>query len=183
FDDKPQQHFGAKLPRVFNEVHLVGLKANFELFLNRMLSAIWNAHFKELVSRIPKDKSMLLREFAESLLEGDESNGNARELIVDRIIPSHGLPQLVHALKESTGIDLPAVLNRKHFHCWPQIRVAFEVRHSIEHRDGKIDRMFRNNVASVWSNSSWGQRQAIDQLEKVGVDAQDVAVTYDGARS
>jgi len=95
FGKGTQDRFHAKLRSVLNEVHLVGLKANFELFLNLVLSVIWNAHFTELVSKIPSGKSVLLREFAESLVEGDGSSGNARELIVGQIIPNYGLLELV----------------------------------------------------------------------------------------
>ena len=40
----------------------------------------------------------------------------------------------------------------------PRSFLAFQVRHLIEHRNGRIDPQFRAIGQSLWKNSSWGQR-------------------------
>jgi hypothetical protein len=67
----------------------------------------------------------------------------------------------------------------KDFHYWPQIYTAFEARHLVEHRDGRVDARFRDAVAQVWSNSSWGRRFRLEDLEKVVVEEEDVIATHD----
>lgn len=74
----------AKLPKELNEVHLVSLKANFELFLNRLLSTIWRFHFPQLSREIPKGKKVSLREFAESSVKIIESRADAQDFVVEQ---------------------------------------------------------------------------------------------------
>jgi CHAD domain-containing protein len=43
---------------VLHSQHLLSLKINFELFLNRLLSTIWAFHFTELAQKISGDVSL-----------------------------------------------------------------------------------------------------------------------------
>jgi hypothetical protein len=37
----------------------MSLRANFELFLNRLLSTVWTFHFSELAPNIPEDEKVV----------------------------------------------------------------------------------------------------------------------------
>jgi hypothetical protein len=93
-----------------------------------------------------------------------------REFVIDRLVPRYGLPRFVTALEKSTGVRLPDVPSRKDSHLYPQIAVAFEIRHLAEHRDGKIDGQFQAHLRGLWVNSSWGARQNLEHLEKVVIE-------------
>jgi hypothetical protein len=74
---------------------------------------------------------------------------------------------------------LICLLNRKNIRYWPQIYTAFEVRHLVEHRDGRIDREFVRKLAFMWIQSSWGKRGIpLEPLEKVPVEEEDVIETH-----
>jgi hypothetical protein len=45
-----------KLSTTIHKVHLVALKANFELYLNRTLCAIWVAKLSELAREFPQTR-------------------------------------------------------------------------------------------------------------------------------
>jgi hypothetical protein len=179
FDKAQREVRDAKLRHGLHEIHLVALKANFELYLNRVLSAIWTVSFLALTPKMPAGRDVSLRELAESLLDDGEGEMKARDLIIDRIVPVHGLRQLVTMLKESTGIRLPDLLYRTNLRYWPQIHVAFEIRHLVEHRDGTVDPTFRKSVAQLWDTSSWGHREQLDGLRKIRVEGEDVNATYE----
>src|SRR5688500_3591076 len=55
FDIGPADTQEGKLRRGLSEVHLVALKANFELYLNRIVTAIWTAGFEVLARTVPQD--------------------------------------------------------------------------------------------------------------------------------
>jgi hypothetical protein len=65
FGNGMQDVFETKLRRVLHELHIVSLKTNFELFLNRLLSTVWTFHFAELAPHISGDEHISLRELAE----------------------------------------------------------------------------------------------------------------------
>jgi hypothetical protein len=178
FDDEMQDRYKAKVHTVLHKLHLLSLKANFELFLNRLLSTVWTFHFPELRPTIPGDMSLPLRKLAAEFGPKTESSVDVREFIINRIVPAHGLQQFEKALAKATRIQLSDVLNRKNVHNWPQIYTAFEVRHLVEHRDGRADNEFRTKLAQVWVQSSWGRRQRLERLKKVPVEKEDVVETY-----
>ena len=167
-----------KLRRGLHGLHLVSLKANFELFLNRLLTTVWRFHFTELATTIWSDDRVSLRELAAWFVQVTESGADARDLIIDKTVPVYGLPRFVAALERATHIRLPDVLNREDVRYWPQICTAFEVRHLVEHRDGKVDQQFRTNLLEFWTHSSWGRRESLERLEKVVVEEEDVKETY-----
>jgi hypothetical protein len=119
-----------------------------------------------------------LRELAAAFVHTTDSSVDVRDFIIDKIVPAYGLRQFEKALEKTTRIHLPDVLNRKDIHYWPQICTAFEVRHLVEHRDGRVDRQFRTNLVPFWGQSSWGRRSSLERLEKVPVEEEDVKVTY-----
>jgi hypothetical protein len=143
FGSRMQDVFEPTLRSVLHELHLVSLKANFELFLNRLLWTMWTFYFADLVHTIPAGESVSLRELAESFEQVAGSGTGARDLVIDRMISVHGLHRFETALKQATNIQLRDVLNHENFRYWPQIYTTFEVRHLVEHRDGQIDSGFR----------------------------------------
>lgn len=167
-----------KLLAGLHEIHLVSLKTNFELYLNRSLTAIWMSHLTSLADQVPSETRVSLQELATAIAGEDEPQGMAaRDFIVERIVPDHGLERLVPALQNVTDINAPKVLNQHDFRLWPQLQVAFEVRHLVEHRDGKVDTRFQDKVRRLWSNSSWKDRDP-KTLSKITVEATDVEVTH-----
>jgi hypothetical protein len=120
-----------------------------------------------------------LSELATSILETGESNADLREFIIAKIVRNQGLAHFTGLLQNATQIRLDELLNAKDFHYWPQIRTAFETRHLLEHRDGKVDAGFREVVAHYWPNSSWGGRLSLEGLERVAVEEEDVIATHD----
>jgi hypothetical protein len=175
-DVEPDKNL-ARMRMVLHSQHLLSLKINFELFLNRLLSTIWAFHFAELAPTISGDVS--LSELASSIQGVGESSADLREFIIDKVVGIQGLERFEKALKRATQILLRDVLYAKNLQYWPQIYTAFAARHLVEHRDGKIDRRFRESVAQVWSNSSWGRRLGLEGLEKVVVEEEDVIAAHD----
>jgi hypothetical protein len=173
-----------KVCEILHEAHLLSLKANFELFLNRLLSTVWTFHFSELAPDIPDDEKVALSELAAALVQFPESSADVRDFLIDTVVPRHGLGELVTELEKAIAPEKPKrtrltdVLNQKAFHLWPQINAAFEVRHLVEHRDGKVDERFRAKVRGLWANSSWGTRQNLEDLEKVVIEEEDIDKTY-----
>jgi len=83
-------------------------------------------------------------------------------------------------LKRATQIRLRDVLYAKDFHYWPQILSCFSGSpFGGTFVTGKVDGSFREAVAEVWSNSSWGSRLSLERLEKVVVEEEDVITTHD----
>ena len=179
FDIRVRQEFESKLPSMLHEVHLVSLKANFELFLNRVLWAVWTSYFRELKSIISANEQLSMRGLADSIAATESIIDDARALIIDRLVPRYGLGSFATALENTTQIRLHQILNRKDYHYWPQIFTAFEVRHLIEHRDSQIDKKFRMDLAPYWTNSTWGARESLDRLKRIAVEEADVAQTYE----
>ena len=102
-----------------------------------------------------------------------------KDFVIDRMVPGHGLRPFTNEIKKTTGVSLKYVLDTSNPSYWPQIYTAFEVRHLVEHRDGKIDAEFRSNVAQCWPNTTWGRRgNNLQQLEKIEVADEDVVTTY-----
>lgn len=178
FGNEMQDRYETKLRTGLHKLHLLSLKVNFELFLNRLLSTVWKFHFPKLIPAISRDTpGISLRELATAFVGTTDSSVDVREFIIDRIVPVYGLQQFETALNKTTRIRLSDVLKRKNSHCWPQIYTAFEVRHLVEHRDGRVDKAFRTKLAKKWDQSSWGRRDSLEQLKKVPVEAEDVIET------
>ncbi|HXM94203.1 MAG TPA: hypothetical protein VOA64_08120 [Candidatus Dormibacteraeota bacterium] len=161
-----------KMRGILHDLHLVSLKANFELFLDRILVTIWKFHFDQLAAFIPPAVSLR----AEKRYPHDDCN--RRDFIIENeeVVPPHGL-QLLEALTKVTNIHCKEVLSKSY---WPQIFTAFQVRHLVEHCDGKVDKTFRMKVDKFWRDSSWGRRQSqsLSELKKVVTEKEDVDETY-----
>src|SRR5262249_16002845 len=118
-----------------------------------------------------------VREIVAALAEANDGFPTLRDAIVDRLIPSHGLEFLLNLLEGFAEVKLVKRLNTADSKCWPQIKSAFEVRHLVEHRDGRVDAHFRDAVGSVWAKTSWGD-QKLAGMKKVAVRETDVVATY-----
>jgi hypothetical protein len=173
--DKPKLE---KLDEVIHELHLMALKANFELYLNRLLTTLWTFHFSQLVPTISGHKKISLVELASEVAE-HANEFSAKEFVIDQIVARHGLLPFTDAIEKATGISLKQVLDKNDFHYWPQIQMAFEVRHLVEHCDGKVDGDFREHVAESWPNTTWGRRgNNLQRMEKIEVENEDIVITY-----
>jgi len=173
--DQPGEDVRDDLLALITKTHFLLLKVNFEFFLNRLTHAVWDCHFRELIQR----KKLLserfrLEEFATAVL-----HEAAKEYVLDKVVPTHGLDRFVTVLAESTGIDIQHAVASADARAWSQIHSAFEVRHLIEHTNGKVDREFWNTVVTqpLWRNSSWGG-QKIDLGTKVEIRDQDFDQTF-----
>lgn len=177
YDEIKQDLLDGKLRHGLHELHLVSLKADFELYLNRVLTVLWTAHFDRLAQNAPKRPDVSLRDIADATIQG----ATARDFVIEAVVPAHGLAALTDAVEQATGISVPKDLIRTDFEYsqWSQIRVAFEVRHLIEHRDGKVDCKFREHVEGFWDKSTWGKRDVeVTNLQKVTVEEEDVVSTH-----
>jgi hypothetical protein len=142
YDDLVRASFGSEMPDEFetklrvvlNKLHLLSLKANFELFLNRFLSTIWNFRFTELSTTSLGNEGVSLRELAEWSLQATISATDVREFIIDKVVARYGLRRFVDLLKDATLIHLPSLLNREDYHYWPQIQTVAVFRGSVRNR-------------------------------------------------
>ena len=175
FDEIGPDLLDTKLRRELHELHLVPLKANFELYLNRILTVVWTAHFGTLAPNAPHSRKLSLRDVGAAALQGTR----ARDLVIDTVVPTHGLKALVDAVTDATRIRVPRDLAGCDAAEWSQIRVAFEVRHLVEHRDGNVDGDFRRRVEGFWEKSTWGTRDPlVSSVRKISVEEEDVLCTY-----
>jgi hypothetical protein len=156
--DAPRQ----KLVKVVVESQFLALKVNFEFFLNRMLYCLWSSQFEQLARRTrgPLAKAVPLRDFALSL-----SGEGGKEFVIGRVVPAHGLDRMVECFQKTAGKSLSNALNGHDPALWAQIHSAFEVRHLIEHRNGRVDQRFIDEVAShaLWRKSSWSDLPLANQ--------------------
>jgi hypothetical protein len=171
-----------KLIKVVVESHFLALKVNFEFFLNRMLYCLWSSQFEQLASRRtrgPLAKAVALRDFALAL-----SGAGGKEFVIGRVVPTHGLDRMAECFQETAGRSLPKALNAHNSTLWPQIHSAFEVRHLIEHRKGKVDQLFIDEVVShaLWRTSSWSDlplaNQATVEVRATDFDATCTAMVH-----
>jgi hypothetical protein len=172
---------GEAVASIITKTHFLLLKVEFEFFLNRMLHCVWDHHFSALLGQArPKllSETHKLAEFARAV-----SRGDAKGYVLRKVIPAHGLAPLCNVLKDSTGIDVPACLKGEWRH-WAQIRSAFEVRHLIEHANGKIDDAFLEKVEEdgpvrdSWRQSSWGNLP-LQRRAKLPIRAEDFEATLE----
>lgn len=78
FPTARREEYILKVSNGLHEVHLVSLKSNFELFLNRILSTIWAFHFAELAGTISNAR---LRKLALNVNQHDKTEGEFLSLI------------------------------------------------------------------------------------------------------
>jgi hypothetical protein len=156
----PDEDIRGQLLFVVIKTNFLLLKVHFEFFISRIIHCVWDYHLDELVAKkvppLGKTEQQSLQPFARAV-----SKGNPKEYLLRRIIPSHGLTRMEKSLKESTGLSLPAIVNRSDSLYWPQIHSAFEVRHLVEHTNGRVDTEFHDEVcpSPLWRRSSWGKQK------------------------
>jgi hypothetical protein len=137
------------------QTNFLSLKVNFEFFLNRLVFSIWDCHFNTLIRKRKVrvlSKTHRLAEFASAVVIG-----RAKEYVLSRVVPTHGLDQMASAIEETTGMSCARLLNEANHKLWSQIDSAFQVRHLIEHTNATIDDGFMADIAPKpsWQNSSW----------------------------
>ncbi len=170
-----------RLGEVLVKSHFVLLKVEFELFLHLLALEAWRValmEHREGICDLGKPAAKKLANTAPKLhvlLPFDD----VTEAICDAVVPRHGLTSLVEEMSV-VGLDIVRSCNTAAPEVWPQIRTAFEVRHLIEHRNGRTDERFRKAVESLWPRSSWGRRNAELQGEaQITVTESDLRATCD----
>jgi len=152
--DSPSQHLQPELASLAVKTHFLLLKVNFELFLNRIIYWACDRHFGHLVQS--KGFASLLDAFKKTLDIEDFVNqiahNTGKEYVLETMVPAQGLDRFTDILKKGFNISMPGVVGESYH---SQIYCAFEVRHLIEHRNGKVDGRFKRNVARCWRKSSW----------------------------
>jgi hypothetical protein len=151
----------AAVASTVTRTHFLLLKVEFELFLNRMAHCVWDHHFPAMLRQAkgkPLSQTYKLAEFAHAAARGD-----AKAFVLRKVVPAHGLGGLCGALEDGTGIDVAGLLRgRGEWRHWAQVRSAFEVRHLIEHANGRLDDDFLKKLEDdgplrdAWQGSSWG---------------------------
>ncbi len=139
---------------------LLELKANFELYLAKLLSLAVTSRPDDVLERARAAKLTI------TIPLWSVGNVEACQSALERaFVPRHGLGRMATAVQQLTGVDLGRALNAgangrlERHQVWPQIRSAFQVRHALEHNNGRIDSVFLDKVKpGLWRNSSWGRR-------------------------
>jgi hypothetical protein len=162
-----------RLIKVVFKSHFLNLKVNFEYFLNRMLYCIWSSQFERLAHQkgMKFGARVTLREFSQAL-----SGQGGNECIIGRVVPSHGLKEMNKFLRQTTGKSLYDQHYARNSKVWSQIHTAFEVRHLIEHRKGKVNDQFLREVP--WKNSSWADFPVVEHA-KIEVREGDFTATFE----
>lgn len=134
----------ADLEAVITKTHFLLLKVEFEFFLKRITYCLWDHHFEALLQR-GKARALSDRHTLEEFA-GAVARGEAKEYVLRRLVPHHGLDAFEHILHDSAGIPLPGLFQGEGRTSWCQIRSAFHVRHLIEHANGMVDEHFESDV-------------------------------------
>ena len=176
-DDLRAGRSGTKLQEMLTEGHFLLLKVNLEVFLQLLARESWRCW---LSRHRGSEKAFdgKVGKFLEERVVGLKAMtlADPTEYVLDCVVPSHGLGAFTHQLR-LTGIDLKQrwkPLNT----VFPQIYVAFEVRHLIEHSRGVADERFKRKVKEFWEKSSWC-RQSFAGASRVRVDREDFNATFD----
>jgi hypothetical protein len=149
------------LKAAINKTHFLLLKVEFEHFLKRMAHTAVNQHFP-------------------ALRRQGKLTAAATESEVDALIPRYGLPALEQFLETTTDIVLANLFLGGHEADWCQIRSAFQVRHLIEHTNGRVDQLFKTKVISGtdWTNSTWATLH-LRVKDKIPIRDEDFRKTFD----
>ena len=131
---------------------LTGLKTEFELFFTIYTTLVVDYQLRMIEEQRKASKKMkkLLKEQRSEFFGPfvDAGLSNARQLLLESLIPSHGLGNFADLLKKcgweveealNTPVDtLPEEFNGLIDTPWAQINMAFQVRHAIEHTFSKV---------------------------------------------
>ena len=180
---------------------LIGLKAEFELFfyifcifiLNKILSDA------EESGKLSDEHEGVVRcvanvkEYYEEFVKGGFRN--PKELFTMKAIPDYGLDRMVRFL-ETCGLSMQKALRTlpstslaemlgenilDNLRAFSQVRVAFQVRHAIEHSFSRIGEGFIYKTTHDWKHSSWYRQFATSQGPRLGerilVDSLDINAT------
>jgi len=183
FEDLDLSGRQAKLIRKLCNLHLLGLKANFEIFLNRILTAALRRNFPEIEPdkwTKAADGKLPLGTFV-SAIELD----SPQEFIIAQVVPTHDLEKFNAVFAQLLQSSLQQSICRDDHRSWHQIKTAFEVRHLIEHQNGNADRYFFNTCSGSWMHSSWADFPNLEDASKrngrcqVHARDKDFEATYD----
>ena len=159
-----------RLDRMLGRSHLALQRHNFALFLNRIAAAKWEYHRSEVLHRWPEPVRLPSGFVAGELppfglAELNVPRGDSLEELVAHL---RTILQIPMAFSAWAGLDRRIDTEVGSVQIWAQIVVAFAVRHQYEHRNARVDRVFRNTVVSRWPHSSWAS-----VCDVVGLDRRD----------
>jgi hypothetical protein len=173
----PTNVFVTDMASIAIKTHFLLLKVNFEYYLNRIILCACDRHFGRLVHNA--GFIGLVKEVRKDLDIGDLISAIAREEVKDyvltKVVPPQGLDRFEAILNNGMNISLPDVIGK---HYWGQIFCAFELRHLIEHRNGKVDPRFLKRVAGHWRTSSWADTD-LAEGKTVEIRQRDFDRTFD----
>jgi hypothetical protein len=136
------------------KTHFLLLKVNFEFFLNHIIYSACDQLFDHLVKR--KGFVSLFKDIRKDIEMADLlaviATGNVKEYVLSKVVPQQGLDRFEAIVKDGLSLSLSDILGEK---AWHQIYCAFELRHLIEHQNGRIDSRFKRKVNPHWRKSSW----------------------------
>ncbi len=141
--------------RMLARPHLLAQLQAFDLLLNRLAAAQWEFQREATLRRWRRPIRLPAEGYPEVPRFG----------LAELNVPARGLEALTEHLRTIVGITRPfsawAGLDRQveaegaRVQVWSQVAVAYRVRHLVEHRDGRVDRGFRDAVMTHWPSTSW----------------------------
>lgn len=159
----------ARVHAILTQSLFLELKANFELYLWTQGRA-WLRH--DLIGSLARASQKGANFLKQSTLQSVFNDGSP-----DSLLPVQGLEALTAVLEDiAPGFKVRGVVKQD----FAQISVAFQVRHVVEHRKGRVDERFISGVKQDWRGSSWGKRSkdVPKKDDRVHVTGDDFDSTY-----
>jgi len=164
---------------------LANLKTDFEFFIYKMLWSLTYFDIEKLVIELqanPDEVEKSVNGFnkAFDLVWGSGFTGTEEERseLASIVLPDKSLDRMREYSSRIFGFKLlDSEALRPEI---DQVLVAIEVRHKIEHTNGRIDSKFVCNCRNRLKSTSWGDRES-DMKEvgnKVSISNKDVLATY-----
>ena len=155
------------------KICLIGLKAEFELFFmiytKKVLNCILNLikekgcipnQHKEILQAL-KDHRKYIKSFFESGMKDPSTT------FIEHVMPSHGLERMIELLENKCGwralkrletMDqdfMPAGLAEYVDGPMLQVRMAFQVRHAVEHSFSLVGQRFLHKTKGLYEKTTW----------------------------
>lgn len=159
--------------------HFLVLKADLELFLHLFALECWRVKLLAHVATGEELSVEARKRIRKSTLDASAvlAHADAIEAVAATLVPIHGLNGICSAA-EAAGVDVRGVCKKADPKIWPQTFTAFQVRHIIEHRNGRVDADFRAQVHKLWGATTWGKRPpSLDEKVRVEVTKEDLLGT------
>ena len=143
-----------KLREIVHEQHLVGLKANFELYLSLVLTSLVTHHGKAIADKMERleSDSLTLRMRWNRMTRTPCETPSPHRLC--RAGDWESWLNFWKRPLESDSQRCPKCPTSRKWSTGFRFQTAFHVRHLVEHRDNKVDAKFRRDVSATWRRST-----------------------------